>query len=229
MTNHLLISVHMPKAAGTSCLHLFEEFYGEKLLKDYDDKILHKPIHIKRKDALLSLLKNRLNTSMYSKIDCIHGHFMPIKYRFISPQRAFFLTWLRHPVQRLISHYYYWMRETSFSEGETLRRKIVHEEWSLERFCLSEELRDIYSRFLWGFPLRKFNFIGITEFFDEDMRSFSEEMFRSDLKIKPINLNPNRDEKIYTIDDTLRKEIENFHKKDMVLYEEALALRLLRL
>jgi len=99
----------------------------------------------------------------------------------------------------------------------------------LERFCLSEELRDIYSRFLWGFPLRRFNFIGITEFFDEDMRSFSEEMFRSDLKIKPINLNPNRDEKIYTIDDTLRKEIENFHKKDMVLYEEALALRLLRL
>ena len=91
MTNHLLISVHMPKAAGTSCLHLFEEFYGEKLLKDYDDKILHKPIHIKRKDALLSLLKNRLNTSMYSKIDCIHGHFMPIKYRFILPKRAFFI------------------------------------------------------------------------------------------------------------------------------------------
>ena len=61
------------------------------------------------------------------------------------------------------------------------------------------------------------------------MRSFSEEMFGSDLKIKPINLNPNRDEEIYTIDDVLRTEIENFHKKDMTLYEEALALRLLRL
>ena len=82
---------------------------------------------------------------------------------------------------------------------------------------------------MWGFPLRRFNFIGITEFFDEDMRSFSEEMFGSDLKIKPINLNPNRDEEIYTIDDVLRTEIENFHKKDMTLYEEALALRLLRL
>ena len=54
-------------------------------------------------------------------------------------------------------------------------------------------------------------------------------MFGSDLKIKPINLNPNRDEEIYTIDDVLRTEIENFHKKDMTLYEEALALRLLRL
>ena len=42
MTNQMLISVHMPKAAGTSCLHLFEEIYGVKLLKDYDDKILHK-------------------------------------------------------------------------------------------------------------------------------------------------------------------------------------------
>ena len=47
--------------------------------------------------------------------------------------------------------------------------------------------------------------------------------------IKHINLNPNRDEKIYAIDDALRKEIEIFHKKDMTLYEEALALRLLRL
>ena len=229
MINHMLISVHMPKAAGTSCLYLFEEIYGDKLLKDYDDKILHKSINIKRKYALLSLLKNRLNISMYSKIDCIHGHFMPIKYRFIFPKRAFFLTWLRHPVQRLISHYYYWMRETSFSEDETLRRRVVHEGWSLERFCLSEELRDIYSRFLWGFPLRRFNFIGITEFFNEDMKFFSEEIFGSDVKIKPINLNPDRDEKTYAIDDTFNKEIENFHKKDMALYEEALALRLLRL
>ena len=84
-------------------------------------------------------------------------------------------------------------------------------------------------RFLWGFPLRRFNFIGITEFFNEDMKFFSEEMFGSDLKIKPINLNPDRDEKIYAIDDAFKKEIENFHKKDMALYEEALALRLLRL
>ena len=229
MTNHMLISVHMPKAAGTSCLYLFEEIYGGKLLKDYDDKILHRSKILKRKDALLSLLKNRLNFSRYSKIDCIHGHFMPLKYRFIFPKRTFFITWLRHPVQRLISHYYYWMRETSFSEDESLRRKVVHEKWSLERFCLSEELRDIYSRFLWGFPLRRFNFVGITEFFEEDMRSFSKEMFGSDLKIEPINLNPNRDEKIYAIDDALRKEIEIFHKKDMTLYEEALALRLLRL
>ena len=116
------------------------------------------------------------------------------------------------------------MRETSFSQDETLRRRIVHEGWSLERFCLSEELRDIYSRFLWGFPLRRFNFIGITEFFQRRYEIFSEEIFGSDLKIKPINLNPDRDEKTYAIDDAFKKEIENFHKKDMALYEGSFSL-----
>ena len=37
-----------------------------------------------------------------------------------------------------------------------------------------------------GFPLRRFNFVGITEFFNEDMKFFSEKMFGSDLRIKPI-------------------------------------------
>ena len=69
MTNHILISVHMPKAAGTSCLYLFEEIYGGKLLKDYDDKILHKPTNIKRRDALLSLLKNRLNIFLFGRVE----------------------------------------------------------------------------------------------------------------------------------------------------------------
>ena len=116
----MLISVHMPKAAGTSCLYLFEKIYGARLFLDYDDKILHKSKFIKRKDAIFSMSKNRLNISKYANIDCIHGHFMPLKYRFIDSQDAVFLTWLRHPVQRLISHYYYWVRETSFSEEERL-------------------------------------------------------------------------------------------------------------
>ncbi len=32
---------------------------------------------------------------------------------------------------------------------------MVEEEWTLERFCLEPELKNLYSQFLWGFPLKK--------------------------------------------------------------------------
>ncbi len=225
----MLISVHMPKAAGTTCLHLFEKMYGAKLVRDYEDKILHESKYLKRKDAIFSMSKNALNLSVYKNIECIHGHFMPLKYRFIYSEDTFFLTWFRHPVERLLSHYHYWTRETSFSKKETLRERFIREKWSLRRFCLGEEVRNIYSKFLWGFPLKRFNFIGITEFFEEDMNFLSREMFGSNQKFVSANINPDQRENSYSIDDRLKKEIEMFHRKDMVLYEHALALRLKRL
>ena len=38
--------------------------------------------------------------------------------------------------------------------------------WSLERFCLGPEVRNIYSQFLYGFLLEYFSFIGTTEFYE---------------------------------------------------------------
>jgi len=216
----------MPKTAGTACLNLFERVYRDRLLRDYDDKVLSNSIFSQRKHAVGSMTRNLVRSSSYMDFDCIHGHFMPLKYRFLPTTDTFYMTWLRHPVQRLISHYHYWFRQPLDERGGALRQRVVGERWSLNRFCMSEELRDIYTRILWGFPLKKFNFIGVTEFFEEDLRCFTKAMFGSSLEIEVANLNPERREDLYSIDQDLQREIEIFHKRDMVLYNEALELRL---
>ena len=221
----MLISVHMPKAGGTTFLSLFESIYGDSLLRDYDDKILSKSTFFQRKNSLISMSKNRCKISDYAKFNCIHGHFMPLKYRFFDSRDAFFLTWLRHPVQRLMSHYHYWSREPLNEEAGMLRRRFVKERWSLRRFCLAEELRDIYSRILWGFPLKRFDFVGITEFFQEDVAFFTKQMFGRVLEVNASNLNPDQKENMYSVDKILQREIEHFHKRDMAIYREALRLR----
>jgi len=153
---------------------------------------------------------------------------MPLKYCILNSSNHFFITWLRHPVQRLISHYYYWSREPLPENAGVLRKKFVTERWTLNRFCLSEELRDVYSRILWGFPLRKFNFIGITEFFDEDIRFFSEQFFGEVREFDLKNFNPDRVDELYSVDKKLKEKIQEFHKRDMALYEEALLIRTMR-
>ena len=92
MTNHMLISVHMPKAAGTSCLYLFEEIYGDKLLKDYDDKILHKSISIKKEGCASFFVKKQVEYFDVFKNRLYPWSFHAYeKYRLIFPERAFFL------------------------------------------------------------------------------------------------------------------------------------------
>lgn len=105
---------------------------------------------------------------------------------------------------------------------------MIDEKWSLERFCLAPEVRNLYSQFLWGFPLEYFAFIGITEFFHEDFAGFARRFMESGMEPERLNIgNPAGDG--YKIPDSLRGDIERFHAKDMDLYHRALEKRRTRL
>ena len=71
---------------------------------------------------------------------------------------------MRDPVERLASHYHYWVRNYAPRSAGELHRRVVEEAWSLERFCLGPELRNVYSTFLWGFSLRRFGLSGSPSF-----------------------------------------------------------------
>ncbi len=100
---------------------------------------------------------------------------MPVKYRLLGWRVPLqFVTWLREPVERLGSHYHYWKRHYNPENAGILHRRVVEEQWSLERFCLGPELQNTYCKFLWGMPLERFAFVGITEFYEEDLAYFSQ-------------------------------------------------------
>lgn len=220
----MIISTHLPKTAGSSFAASLREYFGEDhFISDYNDW----PINTPRLKRNFNALRNNiiLRRKDYSAIECIHGHFLPLKYLGLRKRKSLsFIAWMRHPVQRMASHYYFWKRTYDPIKSPILQRKMVEEEWTLERFCLGPEARNFYHVFLWGFPLKQFDFIGITEFYEEDFNWFAEHFLNAPLKFKADNVNQNIG-KQYHFDASLLKKIEHWHKKDIALYEQAVKIR----
>ncbi|EAQ95710.1 sulfotransferase family 2 domain-containing protein [Congregibacter litoralis] len=222
----MLISVHMPKAAGSSFQATLAAHYGEALLLRYADQPLHRSTWSRNLDAGRGCLKNRGATLDSGGTRCIHGHFLPLHYRLAKPSSPLlFVTWLRDPVQRLLSHYYYWQRSYQPGQSGPLHQRMMEEKWSLEEFALCRELRNIYGIFLWGFPLERFDFIGITEDYAAELARFGRDILKAPVTSAERNRNPDQGEEDYAIDKSLRRKIEAAHGTDIALYQRALTMR----
>jgi hypothetical protein len=99
---------------------------------------------------------------------------------------------------------------------------MVEEHWTLEQFCFSKEMRNIYTTIFWGFPISRFDFVGITENYASDLSYFAAEILGSELPMSAANVNPQKTTDRYVEDEHLRSRLEQFHQKDMDLYRDAL-------
>ena len=125
----------------------------------------------------LRRLGTRIATRLHAReilerYDVVHGHFLVEKYAFLHP-RADFITFLRAPVPRLISHYYYF-RDTASKNPVTVAKnpeimRVARGEVDIVEFARSEAMRQLYPRFLAGLPLERFLFVGITERYAESV------------------------------------------------------------
>jgi hypothetical protein len=221
----MIISLHLPKTAGSSFKASLQQHFDHKMLLDYADLPINTPPFQRNQNAMISGLQNAERN--FEESECIHGHFMPAKYLLLDSIKPLtFVTWLRHPVERVVSHYYFWQRRYC-PEDPPLHKRIVEEKWSLERFCLSNEMQNLYQQFLWGFPLHNFDFIGITEHYEEDFRYFAKTFLQKNVVSYKENINENKKGN-YPISKSFRKKIESFHKSDMELYNSVLKLRIQR-
>ncbi|MEP1471518.1 MAG: hypothetical protein ABJK25_11130 [Halieaceae bacterium] len=218
----------MPKTAGLSFRAALEEHYGAAFQPDYSDfPLAQRP---EEAQAAASRFAEETVSERYDAIACIHGHFLPVKYMGLAKiTNCTFVTWLRDPIARLISHYAYWHRsyDPTSEETSSLHRKVVEEAWSLEQFCLSPQLRNVYSRFLWQFPLDRFDFVGITEFFEEDLRYFSTRFLGHNATQEKLNMRPGPlpsalEAALGQLD---LPRIAAYHEDDVALYSAACSAR----
>ena len=222
----MIVSVHLAKTAGTSFGKSLEEHFGTTLQKDYGDFPLIKPAYDRNIITLQESIDN--GSRDFNNINCIHGHFAPLKYLLLSTRIDIkYVTWLRDPVERLASHYWYWKKIYDPNSSRFLHKKMIEEDWSIERFCLGPELRNFYGQFLWGFPLEQFSFIGIVEHYKEDFSYFNQAFLGADLTAYEENITEKKGEKARYIDDSdFRTAIELHHSNDVELYQRALEMRL---
>ena len=212
------VSLHLPKTAGTSLRHALRARFGASVMEDYDAPPMQVPRGRREWSALVEGF--RLTKALGSDVVAIHGHFLPLKYRIALRGRpARYVTWLRNPVERVISHYHYWRRDYAGDDpAQPLRNRVVNEDWSLERFCLGPELRNVYRQYLWGFDPQRFEFIGITERYDRDFERFSRRYLDGQAVTPATLVNPDRAGERYAIDAELRARIGRYHAADVALY-----------
>ena len=217
-----IISVHLPKTAGSSFRTALEQVFRKKLRKDYQGSGLNLSLLARHQRTLQQA--QTIAEQGLADIQCIHGHFLPAKYlllRDITPLT--FVTWVREPIARLISHYYYWQRSYDPQTSAPHHKMVVEQEWTLEQFCLSPSFQNLYHQYLWAFPLHYFSFIGVTEFYEEDLRYFADHFLQQPLPHLAENTGALPREIPLS-----QKSLENiyaFHGADITLYKEAVYQR----
>ena len=224
----MIISVHLPKTAGSSFKILLEKRFEARLLLDYADLPINTPIEVRNQKALADAAFNVSRD--LREYDCIHGHFLPVKYMPLKISgRAIFITWLRDPFARMVSHYNYWKRTYNPESSPILQQKFIEENWTFEQFCFSEEMRNFYAQFLWSFPENAFEFIGITEHFETDLKFFSRHYLGIEIRDVPrVNEAPAFMIPIKATNKFFLDRFIDFHSEDYRLYKKAINLRIER-
>lgn len=151
-----IISVHTPKVAGSTFLQQLRLAFGdENLLLDYSDD----PANISSRwnidpecvylDPINSIAPYRV----------VHGHFHPAKYNKLD--EAFRMTFLRHPVDNVISIFRFWSANPPGMWDSPLFRYFKENKLSVQRLAMLPVIRFLYSQtYFGGFDMSRFDFVG---------------------------------------------------------------------
>jgi Sulfotransferase family len=222
----MMISMHIPKTAGTSFASHLIAIHGEDICFDYGSQYgfvdIYPPTLAMRAFRLANHWRDRVRFRMQLKPTdrCIHGHFQAQKYR---PQfaNARFVTWLRDPVERVISQYLHWQRRPD--RGHTISRLLHERQLTLVQFAELDVVRNLQSRYFGDMRLDDFWFVGVQERYDDELAAFYAKL---DLAPRPIharNVNPEKQTgKGYDVSPADRARLEALNELDRRLYDCAL-------
>jgi hypothetical protein len=216
-----LISVHLPKTAGTSFAEVLRRGFGDALRVDNQDRPLSHSRTGRRLAAVAHACQHAGSTVPFA---CVHGHFLPVKYALA--RRTRFCIWLRDPIQRVVSRYHHYLRHGQ-NEPQHLRWGLVPG-LSLEQFAALPQYHNTYAEYLWCFPLARFDFVGVVEHYEEDIARFVtrfELPLALDTGVR-TNFNPERDAaRRYELEPAQERLLRRFNARDLALYEQAMRLR----
>lgn len=215
-----LISMHIPKTAGTSFAEILKGVYGYKEVSS---------LHIQTIDH--NVPRITYNDQPYTKevfsshTKVLHGHFRYTHLQdIIHPSHTTpVITWLRHPVARVVSAYHYvdkiFCEEVSsthprFNILNTVKRNMME-------YAHGPENRNLIAQFMQGSQLSDFHFIGILEHFEEDLAYLAQLLGWQNYVVPHLNRTSARPPLAEFKQDAIRL----WNQEDMEIYEEVQARR----
>ncbi|WP_150111603.1 FkbM family methyltransferase [Oscillatoria nigro-viridis] len=216
-----IISVHLPKTAGSTFRQILIQVYGsEQVFCDYF------------LDGFTEKVESRPVTHALEWISpqhrVIHGHFPVSKYKEYFPE-AKWIIWLRNPILKLIS-YYFFQKGIPATDDSPLIRHIQETQMDIFEFAELPAIKYWSApSIISGMKLSDFYFVGIQDFFKEDMEDLKKKLGWSEMEVSVFNENPypkyqNLLQEMLD-DSKLMNNLEHILSADMELYQEALNLR----
>ena len=212
-----VLSVHYPKAGGSSLKTSLKKLGSFNVIEIYDDDPVD-PLSKTNTDPLSSRenAKTIYNSSAQDTI--FHGHFSPRKFQNLDFDLKF--TIIRHPVNWIISLYFFWSKMAD--DGVTahnLYEKFKIERPSLQDFAKYPAINDCLSRAYFGdYPIENLDFVGIQERYQETIKRLSE-LLGQQLMESEENKRQNIDI-LPEVDDKTLNRLYSLLAKDISFYEE---------
>jgi hypothetical protein len=209
----MIIFPHVPKTAGSSLRRSLSEKYGDRLFLDYDTA----PVSDSPKRLLLEQEQKEQiasNTMLWrDNYDIIYGHYPADKYDSLGPdiKRAIFF---RDPIDRTCSNYFYRLHNQTSGSGDISNVPI-------SEFAMRPNMRFVYSNYLRNISISDFDFIGITERFEESLDLF-EKVFGIKLDSHRERVGKNNNYSNYLKDDGSLEILEQSQAHNQKIYEKAL-------
>ena len=210
-----LLSVHIPKTAGTSFRMILNDAYGKENVcrLDYNSK----------KNKVTVNEQPYLEHALPDSYPIIHGHFIPrdVYAKFNIDPAIPVITWLRHPVEQVISHYYYQVQlfqEATIDKGVD----VIRLQRTLLEFAADPQIRNRSTRQLQGKHIDDYFYVGIVEQFDQDVQEIATLLGWKNIKRYTENVTKMpRDPKVIT--DEVKAQIAEWNSTDMELYNHVLS------
>jgi hypothetical protein len=230
--------LHIPKTAGTSLKTCIYDEYA--VASSHEHRWLHDGIyyfpygfHKTRRPRFTPATRDVLARD---DLRAVAGHFWYGAHRFV-PRPSFYLTFLRDPVDRVVSLYHHILRE----EDELLHSDIVGRGATLEEFVADFGCREVdndQTRRIAGLEppfgevddrvferarrlLRdRFAFVGVTERFDESLIALKRRLGWEHVRYLPVLVNPNRPPRASLSSDAIAA-IKRYNAYDIALHEYA--------
>ena len=163
LPDRLIVSLHVPKTAGTAFADVLTQNYGSAVAFAYGPD--HPKTHPLLRQLPASIPAETIAKLEQEGVRVVHGHFSAHRYLEAVPDPARYWMWLRDPVERMISEYYF-NRGRDDAENPQVAQ-IREENLSLGDYAAKTRTRNLHKHLLGPLKIEELGFVGISEFFDE--------------------------------------------------------------
>jgi len=161
--DRLIISIHIPKTAGTAFADVLTQNFGDAVGFYYGPK--HKKTHPLLRGLGAPATADDIARAEDAGIRIIHGHFHARRFRLVKPDPSDYWVWLRDPAERIISEFFFHKgrRDVKNPVAVAVRNGAL----SLAEFAKEKQIKNLQSRLIEPFTIDEIGFVGLTELYDD--------------------------------------------------------------